>query len=55
MKDYETNELTTEQDVEISCIRWMTYHDAIQLIRPYQIEKKMALTHIYSQITTHNL
>ncbi len=55
MKDYEKNELTTDQDVEISCIRWMTYQEAIQSIRPYQIEKKMALTHIYSQITTHNL
>ena len=44
--DYNTRELTSHQNIEISNIRWMTYGEAMRSIRPYQIEKKMALTQV---------
>ena len=48
--DYNTRQLTPHQNIEISNIRWMTYGEAMRAIRPYQIEKKMALTQVLKYI-----
>jgi len=44
--DYSIVDFTEHQNIEISNIRWMSYSEAMKSIRPYQIEKKMALTHV---------
>ena len=44
--DYNSREFTENQNIEISSISWMTYSEAMSAIRPYQIEKKMALTQV---------
>ena len=48
--DYNSREFTEDQNIEISSIRWMTYSEAMRAIRPYQIEKKMALTQVLKYI-----
>ena len=44
--DYENYVMSENQDIEISCIKWMTYEEAMASIRPYQIEKKMILNKV---------
>jgi 8-oxo-dGTP pyrophosphatase MutT (NUDIX family) len=48
--DYNSREFTENQSIEISSISWMTYSEAMRAIRPYQIEKKMALTQVLKYI-----
>ena len=48
--DYNYETLTDHQDIEISNIRWMTYSEAMTTIRPYQIEKKIALAEVLQYI-----
>jgi 8-oxo-dGTP pyrophosphatase MutT (NUDIX family) len=48
--DYNSREFTENQNIEISGICWMTYSEAMRSIRPYQIEKKMALTQVLKYI-----
>jgi 8-oxo-dGTP pyrophosphatase MutT (NUDIX family) len=48
--DYKSREFTENQSIEISSICWMTYSEAMRAIRPYQIEKKMALTQVLKYI-----
>ena len=45
-QDYNISNFTEHQTIEISNIRWMSYSEAMRSIRPYQIEKKMALTQV---------
>ena len=53
--DYNIVEMTEHQNIEISNIRWMTYGEAMRYIRPYQIEKKMALTQVLKFIINNVL
>ncbi len=53
--DYNIVEMTEHQNIEISNIRWMTYAEAMRYIRPYQIEKKMALTQVLKFIINNVL
>jgi 8-oxo-dGTP pyrophosphatase MutT (NUDIX family) len=53
--DFSIENFTEHQNIEISNIRWMTYTEAMKSIRPYQIEKKMALTQVLKFLTTHFL
>jgi 8-oxo-dGTP pyrophosphatase MutT (NUDIX family) len=48
--DYNSREFTENQNIEISSVCWMTYSEAMRSIRPYQIEKKMALTQVLKYI-----
>jgi 8-oxo-dGTP pyrophosphatase MutT (NUDIX family) len=34
----------SDQCREVGAVRWCTYHDALALIRPYNVEKKVVLT-----------
>ena len=48
--DYENYVMSENQDIEISCIKWMTYEEAMVSIRPYQIEKKMILNKVIDML-----
>jgi 8-oxo-dGTP pyrophosphatase MutT (NUDIX family) len=48
--DYDNYVMTENQDIEISCIKWMTYEEAMLSIRPYQIEKKMILNKVIDML-----
>ena len=43
------------QPTEVSKMEWKTYEEAIQLIRPYNLEKIEVLTRIETMINTHKL
>ena len=43
------------QKSEVSNIRWVSYEDALDIIRPYNIEKKDILTNINTILTNYNL
>jgi len=49
--DYRKRGLTKHQSTEVSDIKWFTYTEAMQLIRPYQIEKKMVLSQVMNMLT----
>jgi 8-oxo-dGTP pyrophosphatase MutT (NUDIX family) len=53
--DYSIVDFTEHQNIEISNIRWMSYNEAMKSIRPYQIEKKMALTQVLKFLMTNFL
>ena len=53
--DYSIADFTEHQNIEISNIRWMSYSEAMQSIRPYQIEKKIALTQVLNFIINNIL
>jgi 8-oxo-dGTP pyrophosphatase MutT (NUDIX family) len=48
--DYDNYVMSENQDIEISCIKWMTYQEAMVSIRPYQIEKKMILNKVIDML-----
>ena len=48
--DYDNYVMSENQDIEISCIKWMSYDEAMVSIRPYQIEKKMLLNKVIDML-----
>jgi len=48
--DYDNYVMSENQDIEISCIKWMTFQEAMVSIRPYQIEKKMILNKVIDML-----
>ena len=43
------------QRTEVSKMEWKTYEDALQLIRPYNLEKKDALTRVETMLIKYKL
>jgi 8-oxo-dGTP pyrophosphatase MutT (NUDIX family) len=50
-----TNKPTSYQDTEVSKIEWKTFDDTINLIRPYNLEKKEVLTRVDLLLEKHKL
>ena len=55
MVDYKNSTFTSNQQIEISNIDWLTYNEVMRAIRPYQIEKKIILHSVYEFLNTNNI
>ena len=49
------NKLTSYQDTEVSKMEWKTYPEAMDLIRPYNLEKKEVLTRVDTMLEKYKL
>ena len=49
------NKLTSYQDTEVSKMEWKTYTEAMDLIRPYNLEKKEVLTRVDTMLEKYKL
>lgn len=46
---------TSYQRTEVSKMEWKTYNESLQLIRPYNLEKKDALTRVETMLNTYKV
>ena len=49
----EPRRLRSFQDSEVSDMRWVSYEEAVSLIRPYNTERILILTHVHKLVSDH--
>jgi hypothetical protein len=54
-KEVEKEKTNSFQHTEVSKMEWKTYADALELIRPYNLEKKDTLTRVATMLNKYKL
>jgi 8-oxo-dGTP pyrophosphatase MutT (NUDIX family) len=55
MSNYNENSSVSYQDTEVSKMEWKTFEESMQLIRPYNLEKKEVLKRVEKMLDTYKL